>query len=128
MPFRGGGRRLMAKTILDFHFDYLNPSLSQFASGNKRDLEYCPNFYFFAALLVYIRVKDSASENKYLASFSIALAFFCGILFTEKILTVMSFPPDTQTTQHTRRTNRCQPSYVETRQNCTTPPVWMEFG
>ena len=25
---KGGGRRLMAKTILNFHFDYLNPSLS----------------------------------------------------------------------------------------------------
>ena len=25
----GGGRRLMAKTILNFHFDYLTPSLRQ---------------------------------------------------------------------------------------------------
>ena len=34
VPLRGGeggGRRLMAKTILDFHFDYLNPSLRLYA-------------------------------------------------------------------------------------------------
>ena len=29
MPLRGGGRRLMAKTILNFHFDYLITSLSE---------------------------------------------------------------------------------------------------
>ena len=28
MTIRGGGRRLIAKTILNFHFDYLTPSLS----------------------------------------------------------------------------------------------------
>ena len=27
MTIRGGGRRLMAKAILNFHFDYLTPRL-----------------------------------------------------------------------------------------------------
>ena len=29
MPLRGGVRRLMANAILNFHFDFLNPSLMQ---------------------------------------------------------------------------------------------------
>ena len=29
LPWRGGGRRLMANTILNFHFDYLHTSLTK---------------------------------------------------------------------------------------------------
>ena len=36
MPLRGGGRRLMANTILNFHFDYRNPSLSETLVSNEK--------------------------------------------------------------------------------------------
>ena len=38
VPLRGGVGRLMANTILNFHFDYWNPSLSQqsSATGGER--------------------------------------------------------------------------------------------
>ena len=39
---KGGGRRLMEKSILNFHFDYLHPSLSnaglQVTLVKKRDM------------------------------------------------------------------------------------------
>ena len=33
MTIRGGGGRLMEKTILNFHFDYLTPSLTTSANN-----------------------------------------------------------------------------------------------
>ena len=36
MPLGGGGRRLMANTILNFHFDYLNPSLRALTNSTYR--------------------------------------------------------------------------------------------
>ena len=36
VPLRGGGRRLMAKTILNFQFDYWNPSLN-ISPNNMRE-------------------------------------------------------------------------------------------
>ena len=36
ITIKGGGRRLMEKTILNFHFDYLNPSLNCLQDSSTR--------------------------------------------------------------------------------------------
>ena len=56
MPLRGGGRRLMANTILNFHFDYLNTSLMA---------SHCLGSFFSAILSSRIQIKG---KNAHLSS------------------------------------------------------------
>ena len=93
VPLRGGGRSLMAKTILNFHFDYLNPSLMSPLRPIVTDwqsLAYFPDLFFHFSLWHLSGEQGSQLDKGYTTGYS----GYCLFSLLQMLYALLSHFPD----------------------------------